>query len=82
MEAVMIGRQPSPRVVFCARCGAPNVIKDWHAVTDEFSVKCRSCERRAIYRARDLKPLEGPGAAETPAAQRRAPVRFGVKRSA
>jgi len=78
----MIGRQPSPRVVFCARCGAPNVIKDWHAVTDEFSVKCRSCERRAIYRALALRLKALRGAAETPAAQRRAPVRFGVKRSA
>ncbi|MBS0533552.1 MAG: hypothetical protein JSR72_05810 [Proteobacteria bacterium] len=78
----MIGRQPSPRVVCCARCGAPNVIKDWHVVTDEFSVKCRSCDRRAIYRAKDLKPLEGAGAAEPPPAPRRGPVNFGVKRSA
>lgn len=75
----MIGRQPSPRAVICARCGAANVIKDWHCVPEEFSVKCRCCDRRAIYRARDLKQIDGPAASD---ASRQRLAMFGGKRSA
>ena len=75
----MAGRQPSPRAVCCARCGAANVIKDWHCVPEEFSAKCPRCERRAIYRAAELKPIDGPAAPDAP---RRGAAMFGGKRSA
>jgi len=75
----MIGRQPSPRAVICARCGAANVIKDWHCVPEESSVKCRCCDRRAIYHAAALKPAEGPA---PPEAARHGFASSGVRQSA
>ncbi|RDV05218.1 hypothetical protein [Undibacter mobilis] len=64
------------------RCGSPNVIKDCHAVAEEFSVQCHRCERRAMYSARDMKVIEGPAAPEAQAPSRRGFGTFGVSRSA
>lgn len=48
----------SDTIVDCKRCGTPNRIEHVERVAEEFTLCCRRCGRRMIYRIADIRTAE------------------------
>jgi DNA-directed RNA polymerase subunit RPC12/RpoP len=53
----MAASGPSNGVV-CQRCRKPIKLERTDSVAEEFSVACPHCGLRAMYRIKDIKPLQ------------------------
>jgi DNA-directed RNA polymerase subunit RPC12/RpoP len=60
--ALMIMKQPKepPVGVVCVECGQKIVVNKDYGITQEFSVKCPKCGKRAFYKIESFRPIKAP----------------------